>query len=180
MGILPIVHSNNITKDDSDGQSEDWRNLKSLPREVVSKQELDALQKEVISELEILQKEAQQQANDNSTAAPQTLFYYHKYIDAKFNKTNFDVDSYFVRKQNIIDQKYAEGLGQLKSEFTGYEELIDEIREVEGRLRHKIRKLDPNSGTSLKNFGTFDDSQQLLEQIDTLPEEINWSKLEDK
>lgn len=160
-------------KKDEDEES-DWRDLNSLPKEAVSKKELDALQNEVIEELGHLQEEAIRESGETSTAKPQTLYYYHKYIDAKFSKEDFDIDTYFTRKQNIIDQKYAEGLGDVKSEFTGYKELLVEIREVDQRLRRKINKLDPSSNIDLGTIGTYDDSEILLNQINELSAGINW------
>ena len=170
----------NKKKEFDDDVDADWRNLNALPREVVSKKELDSLQKEVINELEALQRETVAQIGDRATAKPQTLYYYHKYIDAKFNKGDFDVDTYFTQKQNIVDQKYAEGLGDIRAEFTGYKELLDEIREADQRLRRKINKLDPSSDIGLDSVGTYDDSVRLLEVINELPEEINWNEFEEK
>lgn len=173
MKIFNFLHK----KKDEDADS-DWRDLNSLPKEAVSKKELDALQKEVVEELRQLQDEAISEAGETSTAKPQTLYYYHKYIDAKFNKEDFDIDTYFTKKQNIIDQKYAEGLGDVKSEFTGYKELLVEIREVDQRLRRKINKLDPSSNIDLESIGTYDDSEMLLEQINELSAGINWNIFE--
>ena len=115
-----------------------------------------------------------------SSAQPQTLFYYHKYIDAKFSKSDFDVDAYFIKKQNIIDKKYAKGLGDLKAEFTGYKELLNQIHEVDQRLRRKINKLDPRSNLDLNAPDTYDDSAKLLAEIEQLPEEINWNNLQEE
>ena len=170
----------NIFRKKREDISDDWRDLDALPKEIVSKKELDNLQKEVVDELENLQSDTVQQMSEKPTAKPQTLYYYHKYIDAKFNKGDFDIDTYFCQKQNIIDSKYAEGLGDVESEFTGYKELLDEIKEVDQRLRQKINKLDPNSKIDLEAVGTYDDSAKLLEQINALPREINWSSFEEE
>lgn len=164
-------------KKDEDTES-DWRDLNSLPKEAVSKKELDALQREVVEELRQLQEDAISDAGESSSAKPQTLYYYHKYIDAKFNKEDFDIDTYFTKKQNVIDQKYAEGLGDVKSEFTGYKELLVEIREVDQRLRRKINKLDPSSNIDLEAIGTYDDSEALLKQIEELSSGIDWSNFD--
>lgn len=174
MKLFNIFH-----KKKDDDVNADWRDLNALPKEVVSKKELDSLQKEVVEELEHLQSDTVKQMSEKPTAKPQTLYYYHKYIDAKFNKGDFDIDTYFTKKQNIIDQKYAEGLGDIKAEFTGYKELLNEIQEVDQRLRRKINKLDPNSNIDLEAIGTYDDSAKLLEQINELPEEINWNSFEE-
>lgn len=171
---------NFFKKERDDDANANWRDLNALPREIVSKKELDKLQKEVVEELAHLQNDTTKQIEEHPTAKPQTLYYYHKYIDAKFNKGDFDIDTYFTQKQNIIDQKYAEGLGDIKSEFTGYKELIDEIREVDQRLRRKINKLDPTSNIDLEAIGTYDDSIELLRQINELPEEINWNNLKEE
>ena len=175
MSIFNFFHR----KKDEDANA-DWRDLNSLPKEAVSKKELDALQDEVVEELERLQNDAIEQAGETPSAKPQTLYYYHKYIDAKFNKSDFDIDTYFTKKQNIIDQKYAEGLGDVKSEFTDYKELLNEINEVDQRLRRKINKLDPNSNIDLNAVGTYDDSAEFLEKINSIQEEINWNNLEEE
>lgn len=176
MNLLNIFHRKDEDMAIADA---DWRDLDALPKEVISKKELDELQEEVIMELDRLQRDTVAQMNDSPTAKPQTLFYYHKYIDAKFNKSDFDVDTYFSKKQNIVDQKYAEGLGDIRSEFTGYKELLNEIHEVDQRLRRKINKLDPTSSIDLEAIGTYDDSALLLEQINELPEELDWSRFKE-
>lgn len=166
-----------IFKRDKSDEKADWRDISALPKDVVSKEELDALQKEVIDELETLQDEANTQTG---IAKPQTLFYYHKYIDAKFNKKDFDIDTYYMKKQNIIDQKYADGIGDIKYECTGYKELIDEIKEVDQRLRRKINKLDPTSCVDEEAIPTYDDSEILYAQLLALGEDIDWEKLEEE
>ena len=78
-----------------------------------------------------------------------------------------------------MDQKYAEGIGDLKAEFTGYKELIDEIKEVDRRLRKKVNKLDPTSQVDEEALPTYDDSGLLQKQILELPEDIEWTKFEE-
>lgn len=171
----------NIFRQKKEEQADsDWRDLNSLPIEAVSKKELDALQKEVVEELRQLQEDAVRESGETSSAKPQTLYYYHKYIDAKFNKEDFDIDTYFTQKQNIIDQKYAEGLGDIKSEFTGYKELLIEVREVDQRLRRKINKLDPSSNIDLEAIGTYDDSEKLFTQINEISAGINWDIIKEE
>ena len=165
-----------LFKKKDDEELDDWRNLNMLPKEVISKDELDDLQKEVLNEIESIQSEAINESDEIRSAKPQTLFYYHKYIDSKFNKSDFDVDRYFMRKQNIIDQRYAEGLGELKAEFTGYGELLNDIRAVDQRLRRKINKLDPTSNIDLDIVGTYDDSAEILEAVNSVPDGIDWNK----
>ena len=169
---------NFFTKEKDEDIDHDWRDLDALPKEVVSEKELDAMQDEVVKKLANLEHDTIKQTGDIPTAKPQALFYCHKYIDAKFNKENFDIDTYFSRKQNILDRKYAEGLGDVKAEFTGYKELIEEIKEVDWRLRKKINKLDPSSNVNLDVAGTYDDSEVLLAQINELPTGINWDNFE--
>ncbi len=169
---------NFFTRKKDEDADYDWRDLDALPKEIVSEKELDAMQDEVVKKLTNLEQDTIKQAGDIPTAKPQALFYCHKYIDAKFNKEYFDIDTYFSRKQNIVDQKYAEGLGDIKAEFTGYRELIEEIKEVDWRLRKKINKLDPSSNVNLDVAGTYDDSEALLEQINELPAGINWNNFE--
>ena len=171
---------NFFKREQEDETDNEWRDLDTLPKEVISKAELDRLQKEVIDELEKLQTETVIKSDAVSSAQPQTLFYYHKYIDAKFSKSDFDVDAYFIKKQNIIDKKYAKGLGDLKAEFTGYKELLNQIHEVDQRLRRKINKLDPRSNLDLNAPDTYDDSAKLLAEIEQLPEEINWNNLQEE
>ena len=154
-----------------------WRDLDALPTEIVSKSELDSIQNEVVSEIESIQREAILESNATDTQKPQSLFYYHKYIDAKFNKGDFDVDTYFTQKQNLVDRKYAEGLSELKDEFTGYRELIEKIREVDQRLRRKTNKLDPASNKDLEAVGTYDDTAKMTELIDSIPENIDWEAI---
>ena len=156
----------------------DWRDLDALPTEIVSKEELDGLQNEVVSEIESIQREAINNSNATDTQKPQSLFYYHKYIDSKFNKNDFDIDTYFTKKQNTVDRKYAEGISDLKEEFTGYRELIEKIREVDNRLRRKINKLDPTSNKDLSTVGAYDDTEDIKKLVDSIPEDIDWTELE--
>lgn len=155
----------------------DWRDLDALPTEIVSKEELDNLQNEVVSEIESIQKEAILESSATDTQKPQSLYYYHKYIDAKFNKGDFDVDTYFIKKQNLIDRKYAEGISDLKDEFTGYRELIERIKEVDQRLRRKVNKLDPASNKDLETVGIYDDTEKMTELVNSIPETIDWEAM---
>lgn len=155
-----------------------WRNTGLLPQEVISKKELDALQNEVLQELNNLQVSTIERFGANDSDKPQTLFYYHKYIDSKFNKNEFDVDTFYAKKQDIIDKKYAEGLGDVNAEFTGYKELIEEIKEVDQRLRRKTNKLDPESNIDIDLKCLYDDSEKIEEQIKKFTNEIDWASLE--
>lgn len=156
----------------------DWRNTDLLPQEVLTKTELDNLQKEVLDELNSLQVSTIERFGATDTDKPQTLFYYHKYIDSKFNKNEFDVDTFYAKKQDIIDKKYAEGLGDVNAEFTGYKELIEEIKEVDQRLRRKTNKLDPESNIDIDLKCLYDDSDRIEEQIKKFTNEIDWANLE--
>lgn len=156
----------------------DWRNTDLLPQEVLTKTELDNLQKEVLNELNSLQVSTIERFGATDTDKPQTLFYYHKYIDSKFNKNEFDVDTFYAKKQDIIDKKYAEGLGDVNAEFTGYKELIEEIKEVDQRLRRKTNKLDPESNIDIDLKCLYDDSNRIEEQIKKFTNEIDWANLE--
>ncbi len=190
MGIFNIFHKKasgdaivndapTAMRKDREIMQNDWRDLDTLPEEVVSKKELDALQNEVIAELEYIQASAKKQEYGGLSAEPQALFYYHKYIDSKFNKSDFDIETYFSHKQNIVDKKYAEGLGDLNQEFTGYIQLLEEVREYEQRFRRKTNKLDPESKMDLETSAVYNDSLKLLEQIKELPSEINWGELKE-
>ncbi len=156
----------------------DWRNTDLLPQEVISKKELDDLQAEVINELNALQASTIQRFGATDSDKPQTLYYYHKYIDAKFNKNDFDVETFYAKKQDIIDRKYAEGLGDVNAEFTGYKELIEEIKEVDQRLRRKTNKLDPDSNVDVDLKCLYDDSEKIEEQIRALSNGVDWASLE--
>lgn len=156
----------------------DWRNLNALPKEVLSNRKLNQMEKKVVRELKKIQDQEIDKHHLPHSAKPQALYYYHKYIDAKFSKRNFDVDTLFNQKQSIIDQKYAEGLGELHDEITGYRELIAEIREAEKRMHRRMSVLDPDSSLDTNNDGTYDDSDDLLDQIQALPREINWKNLQ--
>ena len=156
----------------------DWRNTDLLPQEVLTKKELDSLQQEVLNELNSLQVATIERFGATDSDKPQTLFYYHKYIDSKFNKNEFDVDTFYAKKQDVIDRKYAEGLGDVNSEFTGYKELIEEIKEVDQRLRRKTNKLDPESNIDIDLKCLYDDSERIEEQIKKFTNEIDWASLE--
>lgn len=156
----------------------DWRNTDHLPQEVITKRELDGLQNEVLNELNNLQVSTIERFGATDSDKPQTLFYYHKYIDSKFNKNEFDLETFYAKKQDIIDRKYAEGLGDINSEFTGYKELIEEIKEVDQRLRRKTNKLDPDSNIDIDLKCLYDDSDKIEKLIDSFPNEIDWASLE--
>ncbi len=173
--INDILVSLGIRKKDKN----DWRNTDLLPQEVLTKKELDDLQKEVLDELDKLQVSTIERFGATDSDKPQTLFYYHKYIDSKFNKNEFDVETFYAKKQDIIDKKYAEGLGDVNAEFTGYKELIEEIKEVDQRLRRKTNKLDPESNIDIDLKCLYDDSDRIEEQIKNFSNEIDWAKLEE-
>lgn len=173
--INDILVSHGIRKKDKN----DWRNTDLLPQEVLTKKELDDLQKEVLDELDKLQVSTIERFGATDSDKPQTLFYYHKYIDSKFNKNEFDVETFYAKKQDIIDKKYAEGLGDVNAEFTGYKELIEEIKEVDQRLRRKTNKLDPESNIDIDLKCLYDDSDRIEEQIKNFSNEIDWAKLEE-
>ncbi len=156
----------------------DWRNLNALPKEVLSDRALNRMERKVVKELKKIQDQEIDKNHLPHSAKPQALYYYHKYIDAKFSKRNFDVDTLFSQKQGIIDQKYAEGLGELHNEITGYRELIEEIREAEKRMRRRMNILDPESNLDVEANGTYDDSAELLDQVQALPRELRWRNLQ--
>lgn len=173
MGLLNIFRR-------QDDINTDWRDLDALPKEVISKNELDELQNEVIQELKALQGDTINQSGEKSTAKPQTLYYYHKYIDAKFNKNDFNINTYFSKKQNIIDYKYAEGIGDIQAELAEYEELYKKAQELERRYRVKIAKLDPTF--PLNNDINFSDDTilKMSAEVNALPQEIHWHQLEEE
>ncbi len=164
---VPII-SRIISKLAELGESDDWRNLKALPREVISKRKLDSLQSEVLEEI-----------NKQLAVEPQAVFYCHKYIDAKFNKTDFDVDTYFLNAQNEIDRKYAEGIGELLAEFADYKELIQEIKDDMSRMNYVAHNLTPNIPIEPQK-DTMHSYQTLEQRINDLPPEISWQQIEEK
>ena len=166
----------NLFKEQKNKTAHGWRNLDALPGRVITKAELDGLQKEVVDEIDRVLEEAVAKAGVAQDAKPQTLFYCHKYIDSKFNKSDFDIDSYYIEKQNLIDAMYSEGLGELESEYTGYASLLAKIREVEQRLNRKTNVLDPESELDEQNDTAYDDSESLRLAIAELPRELNWQE----
>lgn len=152
----------------------DWRNFDTLPSKVITKSELDQLQKEVVDEIEATLDGAIAKSGVNNDAKPQALFYCHKYIDSKFNKNNFDIDSYYHAKQNLIDQMYAEGLGEVEAELNEYTTLIERTRAVEQRMRRKENTLDPESALNETDSTVYNDSGKLCTEIAGLPRILNW------
>ena len=160
MGLFNIFHK----KD----ESPDWKKPEAIPKEILSKKELDDLERQVILELE-----------QNDTLHPHALFYIHKYIDAKFDKRDFDIDTAFTKKQNIIDELYAEGLSDIYSSFTGYKCLLEEISAARKNLERIIKNLDEDNVEISTN--EHDDTEELLAEVNSLPKSLAWdSKKEDK
>lgn len=139
----------------------DWMRPEGVPTEVLSKRELDALENRVVHELD-----------KNNVLQPQALFYVHKYIDAKFNKKDFDVETAYANKQSIIDQMYAEGLSEIYSSFTGYKGLVDEISVARENFERIAKRLDAeNIGI---NAEEFDDTEEIRKEIEALPTSLAW------
>lgn len=155
MGIFNFFHKK---KD----ESPDWRKPEAIPKEVLSKKELDDLEHQVIAEL-----------RENDTLHPQALFYIHKYIDAKFNKRDFDVDTAYAKKQNVIDELYAEGLSDIYSSFTGYKGLVDEITAARENLERIAKSLDMDNAEV--DTREYDDTEEIFKEIESLPTSLNWS-----
>ncbi|MBR3052149.1 hypothetical protein IKG60_00825 [Candidatus Saccharibacteria bacterium] len=168
MGLLKERNNNDKAK------KHDWRNFDTLPSKVITKSELDQLQKEVVDEIETTLDGAIAKSGVNNDAKPQALFYCHKYIDSKFNKNNFDIDSYYHAKQNLIDQMYAEGLGEVEAELNEYSALVERTRAVEQRMRRKENVLDPESSLDETGSTICDDSEELRTRIADLPRILNW------
>lgn len=154
MGIFNFFHK----KD----ESPDWKKPEAIPKEVLSKKELDDLERQTIAEL-----------RDNDTLHPQALFYIHKYIDAKFDKKDFDVDTVYAKKQSVIDELYAEGISDIYSSFTGYKGLVDGITAARENLERIAKNLDmENAEVSSKEY---DDTEEMLREIEALPTSLNWN-----
>lgn len=140
----------------------DWRRPDAIPKEVISKAELDAMEKNSIWEI---------QKNDAFT--PQSLYYIHKYIDAKFSKNDFDVDTAFSKKQNKIDELYAEGLSDIYSAYTGYKMLVEKMDSLSERIARLSKKMDIETPDVITK--EYDDSEELFKEIKELPEFLDWS-----
>ena len=147
--------------------SPDWRKPNAIPKEVLTKEELDDLEHQVIAEL-----------RENDTLHPQALFYIHKYIDAKFDKRDFDIDTAYAKKQNIIDELYAEGISDIYSSFTGYKGLVGEITAAHNDLERIAKKLDVDSTEA--STQEYDDTDEILREINALPTSLNWNIKEGK
>ena len=152
----------------------DWRNFDTLPSKVITKSELDQLQKEVVDEIENTLDGAIAKSDTSNDVKPQALFYCHKYIDSKFNKNDFDIDSYYHAKQNLIDQMYAEGLGEVEAELNEYSSLIERTRAVEQRMRRKENVLDPESALDETESTICDDTEKLYAEVANLPHILDW------
>lgn len=157
-----------------------WRDLDALPKEILSKEELDRMQAEVVGELDRIQNEEIAKAQATTDAKPQSIFYCHKYIDAKFNKNAFDIESHYVKKQNTVDHLYAEGYGELLKEVTGYKELLDNIKREENRMLYRLRELDPRAAESFDSTEPYDDPSEIEAAVASLPTKIQWKELEEK
>ena len=168
-----------LKKKENETKKQDWRNFDALPNKVITKSELDQLQKEVVYEIESALDGAIAKSGVNNDAKPQALFYCHKYIDAKFNKNNFDINSYYHAKQNLIDQMYAEGLGEVEAELDEYDALVEMTRTVERRMRRKENDLDPESALDEADSTVHDDSEELRAEIINLPRMLIWQKGEE-
>ena len=109
----------------------------------------------------------------NLPTGNQALFYIHKYIDAKFDKKDFDVDTAYAKKQSVIDELYAEGISDIYSSFTGYKGLVDEITAARENLERIAKNLDmENAEVSSKEY---DDTEEMLREIEALPTSLNWN-----
>lgn len=157
---IPIIRKF-IKKEDI---STDWRNPKAT-LEVISKQELDSLQKETINDL-----------SSEGVIDPKALFYIHKYIDSKFSKKDFNVEDRFINKANKLDQLYAEGRAEIYAEYTGYEELMERAREADMRLRRAIVALDPETTVPTDECKLYDDSELLKAQFEKLTDKLTWEE----
>ena len=54
---------------------------------------------EPISSLEVISKK---ELDKEKVVDPKALFYIHKYLDARFNKSSFIISSRYIEKQNHI------------------------------------------------------------------------------
>lgn len=157
---IPLIRK--FAKKDND--SIDWRDPRTT-LEVVSKKELDGLQKEVIEEL-----------NVEKVIDPEALFYIHKYIDAKFDQRDFNVGDRFINKANRLDQLYSDGRAEIYAEYTGYEELMERAKEADMRLRRAIVALDPETTVPTDECRLYDDSDLLKAKYEKLSEKLNWEE----
>ncbi len=166
-----------LSKTKIDTESDDWRRLDALPQEIITEHELNQMQDKVTHELSMIQKESEERISSHHDHKPQALFYFHKYIDSKFNKSNAAINAFFYRKQNIIDQKYAEGLGEVKAEIIEYNQKLAQVHEAELRLQQKLSLIDPTQEINLQPNHKYDDSK-LIQEAEELPTHLNWLQYE--
>lgn len=163
-------------------ENPDWRELNVFPQEAVTKEELDNLQNEVVEEINRMQDDFANKTSSESftfSAKPQSLYYFHKYIDAKFDKKNFDFDRFFFAKQNLVDRKYAEGMGELHSEIADYRDLMVSVNELGRRLQRKINQLDPDAKMRVDDL-LIQEHADFHTQLEKLPAKINWQEIEER
>ena len=143
---------------------ENWRTPTTV-LEVISKQELDSLQEEAISDLQTA-----------GVLKPEALRYIRQYIDAKFDENDFDVDGRFVTKANLLDQFYSEGKAEVYSAFTDYKSQVARTIEADKRLRRAIVALDPETVIDTEISTVENDYTELKERYNQLPNKLNWEK----
>lgn len=141
-----------------------WR-MPTTALEVVSKAELDEMQQETIEDL---QKEG--------VLNPKALFYLYKYIDAKFNKKDFNVEDRFIAKANMLDQFYSEGMAEVYADFTDYEELVKRTIEANLCLRRAIVALDPEADVDTAQSNIKNDAKELEASYNQLSKQLNWKE----
>ena len=147
-----------------DMEEDSWRTPKTA-LEVISKAELDGMQRETISDLQA-----------EGVLDPKALFYIYKYIDAKFDKKDFNVEDRFIAKANKLDQFYSEGRAEVYAEFSGYKTLFDLTKDADRRLRSAIIALDPETELKASDCRVEDDYDSLKSSYNKLPTLLNWEE----
>lgn len=140
----------------------DWRDpISSL--EVVSEKELRKIKDDTKAEL-----------NKENVVDPKALFYIHKYIDARFNKSSFIISSKYIEKQNQIDTLFAEGRAKTFSALSEYEDVMKELEEAEQRYKRALINMDYKIKDELKNKTFENDLNELRNSFNEIPNKINW------
>lgn len=140
----------------------DWHEpISSL--EVVSKKELSKIKENTKKELK-----------KEKVVDPKALFYIHKYIDARFNKSSFIISSRYIEKQNQIDTLYAEGRAKTFSTLTEYEDVMKALDEAEKRYKRALVNMDYKIKDELQNKTFENDLNDLRNSFNEIPSKLNW------
>lgn len=140
----------------------DWHEpISSL--EVISKKELEKIKKKTKKELK-----------KENVVDPKALFYIHKYLDARFNKSSFIISSRYIEKQNQIDTLFASGRAETFSLLTEYEDVMKALDEAEKRYKRALVNMDHKVKDELQNKSFENDLKALRNSFNEIPSRLNW------